>query len=156
HYSRTIKQKFATLRANRQGAIAEVQKTVEEVSHELDKQEWKAEENNSKKTSEKSLTVKQNVQPVLIVPSEPTDVERLWEMITPIFEPLTTVGIVLILTIFMLIQREDLRNRFLRLVGHGRITLTTRTIDEAGQRISRYLLTQCLINGGFGILVTLV
>ena len=53
----------------------------------------------------------------------------------------------------MLIQREDLRNRFLRLVGDGKITLTTRAMDEAGQRISRYLLTQSLINSGFGILV---
>jgi hypothetical protein len=53
----------------------------------------------------------------------------------------------------MLIQREDLRNRFLRLVGDRKITLTTRAMDEAGQRISRYLLTQSLINSGFGILV---
>ena len=152
-YSKTIKQKFATLRASRKGAIADMQKTVEEVSHELDKQEEKAEQKGNKKTDEKTLTVKQNVQPVLVVPSEPTDVERFWAMVAPIFEPLATVGIVLILTIFMLIQREDLRNRFLRLMGHGKITLTTRTMDEAGQRISRYLLTQSLINSGFGILV---
>ena len=44
HYSNTIKQKFATLRASRKGAIADVQKTVEEVSHQLDKQEEKAEQ----------------------------------------------------------------------------------------------------------------
>lgn len=152
-YSNTIKQKFATLRASRKGAIADMQKTVEEVSQELDKQEEKAEQSGSKKADEKILTVKQNVQPVLIVPSEPTDVERFWGMVVPIFEPLATAGIVLILAIFMLIQREDLRNRFLRLVGQGKITLTTRTIDEAGQRISRYLLTQFLINSGFGIIV---
>ncbi len=152
-YSNTIKQKFATLRASRKGAIADMQKTVDEVSQQLDKQEMKAEQKDSKKADEKTLTVKQNVQPVLVVPSEPTDVERFWGMVAPIFEPLATVGIVLILTIFMLIQREDIRNRFLRLMGHGKITLTTRTMDEAGQRISRYLLTQCLINSGFGILV---
>ena len=116
-YSKTIKQKFATLRASRKGAIADMQKTVEEVSHELDKQEEKAEQKGNKKTDEKTLTVKQNVQPVLVVPSEPTDVERFWGMVAPIFEPLATVGIVLILTIFMLIQREDLRNRFLAADG---------------------------------------
>ena len=55
----------------------------------------------------------------------------------------------------MLIQREDLRNRFIRLVGQGRMTLTTQTMDEAGQRISRFLLAQSVINSGFGLIVAI-
>jgi hypothetical protein len=62
-------------------------------------------------------------------------------------------GFVIILATFMLAQREDLRNRVIRLVGRGKITLTTRTLDEAGERISRYLVTQLVINMGFGTLV---
>jgi len=153
HYSDTIKQKFATLRASRKGAIADIQKTVDEVSHELDKQEVEKEKQGGDKADKKALDVQKNIQPVLVVPSEPTDVERFRGMVAPLFEPLATVGIVLVLTIFMLIQREDLRNRFIRLVGQGRITLTTRTLDEAGQRISRFLLTQSIINAGFGVIV---
>ena len=130
-----------------------MQKTVDRVSHELDKQEGETEQKGSNKANDKTLEVQKNIQPVLVIPSEPTDVERFWGMVEPIFEPLATVGIVLILTIFMLIQREDLRNRFMRLVGQGRMTLTTRTMDEAGQRISRFLLAQSVINTGFGILV---
>jgi hypothetical protein len=56
-----------------------------------------------------------------------------------------------VLVIFMLLKREDLRNRLLRLVGHGRLTVTTKAVDDAGQRISRFLLMQALINGTFGL-----
>ena len=55
----------------------------------------------------------------------------------------------------MLIQREDLRNRLIRFVGYGRLTITTRALEEAGQRISRYLLMQTIINSSFGLAVGL-
>jgi predicted PurR-regulated permease PerM len=51
----------------------------------------------------------------------------------------------------MLLERQELRNRLIRLIGYGRLTTTTRAMDEAGQRISRYLLMQTIINGGFGV-----
>src|SRR5262249_33047364 len=57
--------------------------------------------------------------------------------------------------IFVLCQREDLRNRVIRLAGKGRLTLTTRALDEAGRRIGRYLLGQSLVNAGFGLAVGL-
>jgi hypothetical protein len=69
-----------------------------------------------------------------VVETEPTDIERLRGIVVPVFEPIATGIIVLILTAFLLVQREDVRNRFIRLMGQGRITVTTRTIDEAGQR----------------------
>jgi predicted PurR-regulated permease PerM len=154
-YSDTIKQKFASLRASRKGWGADMQKTVDRVSHELDTQEMETGKKGSKKANDKALEVQKHIQPVLVIPSEPTDVERFWGMVEPIFEPLARVGIVLILTIFMLIQREDLRNRFIRLVGQGRMTLTIQTMDEAGQRISRFLLAQSVINSGFGLIVAI-
>jgi len=55
----------------------------------------------------------------------------------------------------MLIQREDLRNRLIRLVGYGRLTTTTRALEEASQRISRYLLMQSIINVFFGLTVAI-
>lgn len=153
HYSRSIKEKFATLRATRTGAIANIQKTVEEVNRELDKQEQQHPPGSS--GTQPSPEVKKDVQPVMVVPTEPTDVQRLRAVLEPVFEPLATAGIVLIMVIFMLMQREDLRNRFIRLVGRGRVTLTTKMMDEAGQRISQFLFTQLLINVGFGTVVTL-
>jgi predicted PurR-regulated permease PerM len=64
-------------------------------------------------------------------------------------------GLVIVLVIFMLIQREDLRNRLIRLIGYGRLTVTTRALEEAGDRISRYLLMQTIINSSFGLAVGL-
>ena len=54
----------------------------------------------------------------------------------------------------MLLKREDLRNRLLRLAGHGRLTVMTKAVDEAGQRISRFLLMQACVNAGCGVLFT--
>jgi hypothetical protein len=60
-----------------------------------------------------------------------------------------------VLVIFMLIQRENLRNRLIRLIGYGRLTITTKALEEAGQRISRYLLMQSIINASFGLAVSI-
>ena len=64
--------------------------------------------------------------------------------------PLGTAFIVIIFTIFMLIQREDLRDRLLHLIGPERLPITTQAVDEAGQRVSRYLLMQVTVNVTFG------
>src|SRR2546430_448094 len=80
-------------------------------------------------------------------------------ILTPLVAVLQRRGLdrvsVVILVIFMLLRREDLRNRVIQVIGRGRLTLTTRAVDEAGQRISRYLLTQLVINSGFGVAVTI-
>ena len=57
--------------------------------------------------------------------------------------------------IFMLLERRELRDRVILLIGYRRMTATTRALDEAGARISRYLLMQSLINGSFGVAVGL-
>jgi predicted PurR-regulated permease PerM len=99
------------------------------------------------------MTAHTDVQPVSIVPSQPNDVEALRLILEPTLTPVATAGIVLILSTFMLVGREDLRNRLIRLVGSGRVTVTTRMLDEAGHRISDFLFTQSLINGAFGICI---
>ena len=61
----------------------------------------------------------------------------------------------LILVLFMMMNREDLRDRIVSLFGHSRVSLTTRTMDEIGQRISRYLATFAAVNSGFGLVIGL-
>jgi predicted PurR-regulated permease PerM len=68
---------------------------------------------------------------------------------------LVGLGLALILVVFMLLSREDLRNRFLRLVGNSRMSFTTKAVDEAGHRISRYLLMQLVVNGTYGLALSL-
>src|ERR1035438_1126571 len=57
---------------------------------------------------------------------------------------------VIIFTVFMLLKREDLRNRLLRLAGLGQLNIMTQALDDTSGRVSRYLLMQCLVNAGFG------
>jgi len=70
----------------------------------------------------------------------------------PILAPVGQAGIVIIFTIFMLLKREDLRNRLLRLAGLGQLNLMTQALDDAAGRVSRYILMQFLVNAGFGTL----
>src|SRR5687768_13652756 len=69
----------------------------------------------------------------------------------PIVGPLTTAGLVLVMVIFMLLERRDLRDRLIRLFGHGQLTITTRAFDEAGTRVSRQLLMQSVVNLAYGL-----
>jgi predicted PurR-regulated permease PerM len=69
------------------------------------------------------------------------------------FELLAQLALIIVLAIFMLLSREDLRNRFIRLVGYGHMTVTTKAVDDASQRLSRFLLSQFLTNASFGVAV---
>jgi predicted PurR-regulated permease PerM len=90
-------------------------------------------------------------KPVPVVVQTPS---MLWQL-PSLLESLATAGLVIVLVIFMLIRYADLRGRLLYLAGHNRLTTATKALDEAGQRISRYLLMQSIINGTFGMAVGL-
>jgi predicted PurR-regulated permease PerM/DNA-directed RNA polymerase subunit F len=68
---------------------------------------------------------------------------------------LGVAGLIVALVIFILLEREQLRARLIRLFGHGRLVATTRAFDEAGWRVSHYLLAQSLVNVVFGVSVGL-
>jgi predicted PurR-regulated permease PerM len=74
-------------------------------------------------------------------------------IIAPVLGPLGTAALVLLLVIVMLLQREDLRSRLIRLIGQGRISATTRAMDDAGERVSRYLLMLLVVNVSYGLAV---
>ena len=76
-------------------------------------------------------------------------------ILSPLLGPLGTVGLVILLVIFMLLKREDLRSRLIRLLGQGRISATTRAMDDANQRVSRYLLMQFVVNVIYGTAVAI-
>lgn len=69
--------------------------------------------------------------------------------------PLATAGLVSVFALFMLIHREDLRDRLIAVVAHGDYVTTTEALDEAANRISRYLIAQTLINTGYGIILAI-
>lgn len=95
--------------------------------------------------------------PPLVEIREPprTALQRLDDIATPLIHPLATMGIIVIFVIFILLQREDLRNRFMSLAGARDIQRTTAAIDEAARRLSRLFLTQLALNSGFGLVIGL-
>jgi predicted PurR-regulated permease PerM len=142
-YTSNLKHKIADLRGASQGGIVDkLQRTVEDLLDELHKTDSPRQASPLAADSEK---------PVLVAVQAPS---VLWQLPT-LFEPLATAGLVLVLVIFMLLKHTDLRNRLIALAGYGQMTLATKALDEAGQRISRYLLMQSLINGSFGVAVGL-
>jgi predicted PurR-regulated permease PerM len=70
-----------------------------------------------------------------------------------LLRPLGTAGLILVFTLFMLIDRENLRNRLLRLMGEQKLQATTKAMDDAGQRVARYVLLQFAVNAGFGAVI---
>lgn len=70
----------------------------------------------------------------------------------PLVEPVGTAAFVIALVLFMLLEREELRDRLIGLVGHGHLAVTTKALDEAGSRVSRQLLLQTLVNMIYGAL----
>ena len=74
-------------------------------------------------------------------------------IIEPVLGPLETTVIVLIVAIVILMQREDLRDRFIRLFGSSDLHRTTIAMDDAGQRLSRYFVSQLGVNACFGVVI---
>jgi predicted PurR-regulated permease PerM len=150
-YQENLKQKISDFRALGKGGVIErLQTTIEEIAGELRKGTPPPPE--IQPTGEPSKELHDEPEkPVPVVVQGPS---VFWQL-PLLLEPLATGGLVIVLVIFMLIQYADLRGRLVRLAGYGRLTIATKALDEAGQRISRYLLMQSVINGSFGFAVGL-
>jgi len=142
-YRKNIRQKIADIReAGKGGALEKVQKTAEDVKEEFQK-------------NDEPARVQEKPRAVVVKAEESSTFWAIPLAVGPMVERFAGAGLVIVLVVFMLIQREDLRNRLIRFVGYGRLTFTTRALEEAGQRISRYLLMQTIINSSFGLAVGL-
>jgi predicted PurR-regulated permease PerM len=92
---------------------------------------------------------------VVAVPKGTSWTDHLQEYLSPAVEVIGQIGFAFILSVFMLIKKEDLRNRLIRLTGRGQVTTTTKAVDDASRRISRFLFAQLMLNTAFGVIVTI-
>ncbi len=100
--------------------------------------------------------VEQVVTRVEVVESpDATALGKIKRYLGPVLGPLGTAGLVLLLVVFMLLKREDLRARIIRLIGQGRISATTRAMGDASSRVSRYLLMLLVVNVSYGVPVAI-
>ncbi|MBV9130230.1 MAG: AI-2E family transporter, partial [Verrucomicrobia bacterium] len=73
--------------------------------------------------------------------------------VTPLVGPVAQFAVIVVLVVFILLERKRFRDRFLRLIGHSRLATTTLAVDEAGHRISNFLLGQLLVNSGYALVL---
>lgn len=96
-------------------------------------------------------TPEERPAPVRVISPPQSPVQVIGQMFGSMLMVTASSGLVVILVIFILFRREDLRDRFIRLVGQGQLTLTTQTLEDAASRVSRFLLMQLLVNIAFGV-----
>ncbi|HKS89104.1 MAG TPA: AI-2E family transporter, partial [Stellaceae bacterium] len=148
-YQTTIERKIATLR---DVTVKKLSDTIQSVSHEFAPAQKPAE---TAPAAAGGGMQTQEQKPVPVVVTEPglSALQIGEKVLTPILNPLATTGIILVVTIFTLLQKEDLRDRAIRLFGSSDLERTTVALDDAARRLSRYFLTQLGMNTGFGVIV---
>lgn len=130
-----IEEKLKFLRSNSAGTIAVVERTLQRVA------------DASERPERADLKVR-------VIPERRPLGER-YEEIAPTIEVVAAAFLVVVLVFFLMQDREQLRDKMLRLAGRAHLTVTTQAIGETSERISRYLLTIALLNIGFGLIIGL-
>jgi predicted PurR-regulated permease PerM len=155
-YKENIQTKLRSFKVPADGRFAKFSEVVEELKKDLPGAKAPEITQVPGKPETAVLTgqdVKSAVPVEVIQISKANPYQLMQVIIAPLLGPLGTAALVLLLVIFMLLKREDLRSRLIRLIGQGHISSTTRAMDDAGARVTRYLLMQLGVNVTYGLLV---
>ena len=126
---------------------------LKDLSKELDKPKDAASARPQSSVLSPTANLPAKPVPVEVRQPDPGALESLRSLISPLIHPLATTGIIIIFVIFILLQREDLRNRLIRLAGSSDLQRTTAALDDAAARLSKLFLTQLILNGAFGVVI---
>lgn len=147
-YRDNLRSKITSLRKpHAQGVVSRTTGMLNELQKDLDSL-TSAEED---KPNEAPLSDKDKPVPVEIKKPKPTPVEVISTVAGPILRPLGAAGAVIFFVVLMLFQKEDLRERFLTLISGGELNVATQAVDDATQRVSRYLVMQLIVNATYGL-----
>jgi predicted PurR-regulated permease PerM len=149
-YKDNIRKKTAELKAaGKGGTLERINLAIEDLLGEM-------EEDQEGETGARAVTVPAEEKPVPVVVRGGSSARRLLPAaLGPILEAAVVSGLVIVLVIFMLLRHQQLRNRLIRVVGYSRLTTTTKALDEAGERISKYLLMHTMLNASYGLAVSI-
>ena len=152
-YKGNIIAKMQAFKTPKGGVFTKFSETVEELKKELPGGSAPAAPTKTQEPGKPETAVASPpAMPVRVVETSKANPLQMLELfIAPLLGPLGVAALVLVLVIFMLLQREDMRSRLIRLIGQGRISATSRAMDDAGHRVSRYLLMQLLVNVTYGV-----
>lgn len=157
HYQDNIRRKLEALRSPAGPGLVSAAQTIKDLKDDLGANALK-----SAQPSDRSAPSQPRAQPapptpvpVEIVGHDSGVLESLGLVSASLAHWLATIAAVIVLTLFILIQRSHLRNRLFGLFGQGHLMLMTSALDDAATRVSRYLLTQSLVNLSYGALLGL-
>jgi predicted PurR-regulated permease PerM len=154
-YQSTISEKIQSFRDTTagRGTLERASGMLKDLSKELDKPKDAASSLGAGTILSPKAPAPLTPVPVEVRQPDPGALESLQSLISPLLHPLATTGIIVIFVIFILLQREDLRNRLIRLAGSHDLQRTTAALDDAAARLSRLFLIQLLLNGTFGVVI---
>lgn len=146
-YKSNIQDKIESLHVPHGSRLKDASNAVTELSNELSAASESAVDN--KKTGKTP-----NGKPIAVQMAQPPSnaPQYLRAIIGPLTGVFETSAMVIVFTLFMLVKREDLRNRVIRLAGQGQLNIVTQALDDASRRLSRYLLLQFLVNAVYGLI----
>jgi predicted PurR-regulated permease PerM len=148
-YQTTVQRKVAGLQ---EGFLGRAGAFIRRFEHQI-----KSASDQAQKPSEETSSPASPPQPdamlVRVQEPDPSPFRLASQVFGPVIEPLTTVGIVLVVVICRLLQREDLRDRLIRVFGSGDLHRTTMAMDDAAARLGTFFLAQLGINASFGVLI---
>ncbi|MGB8541672.1 MAG: AI-2E family transporter [Candidatus Acidiferrales bacterium] len=156
-YKTTISRKIESFRGVKETGIGKAEATVRELGKELSstiETPTPDEDANQNSRNKHSLLPGGSIAhpvPVEVV-QQNSPIASVRELLGPFLGPIATLGIVMVFTAFILLRRDDLRNRLFTLAGLSRFHVTTQAFDEATKRVGRYLFLQFIMNLGYGAL----
>ncbi len=156
-YQETIEAKLASLKTSPHSTLGRVNQMLRRTADELQAPEPKEAGSKTTGTNTSATLTKPKGEPIPVEVHQPArgSFDVLKGVLAPVVKSMATGVMLLVVLIFMLLGREDLRNRVIRLAGTDRMDLTTDALDEAAGRVSRYLLMQFIVNCCFGVLIGL-
>lgn len=165
-YQENIRTKLRSLKMPEGGRFSKLNKTIEELKKELPGMESAEAKPHpdatpASPTSPPHFSSEEHSTSTIITPTRVEivetkrvgTIERFGAILSALVGPLGTSALVLLLLICMLLQRDNLRGRLIRLIGGGNISATTRGMDDAAQRVSRYLFMQLVVNATYGVVI---
>jgi predicted PurR-regulated permease PerM len=91
--------------------------------------------------------------PVEIHPTRTSPLQVIARVLASVWQPIASTGIVLVVLVFVLLEHEAMRDRFIRVIGGTNIRLTTAALNDAGERLSRFFVSQFAVNLGVGVTI---
>ena len=157
-YQRTVERKIEGLRNGSLGQTMDYIANINRAIHQSGEESKESAERAKERSLREQAARKAEPEPAkpLVVQVEerrPSPLELATTVLSPVAQPLATAGIVIVVLLFILMQREDLRDRLIRLAGSSDLHRTTVAMDDAARRLSRYFLGQLALNTAFGIVI---